>query len=651
MEARPPAHQAVIEAQESVVADEAELRRLPPAALEAAQQLALRRSGRLHVSQRQHSPHLSSEHLTRELEFEQNSTSKAECLNTIHQYAAGHSKPGRTHAHADGRIADPLQLVLAAEACALSPQLCGSLLGDAHGASTESITGGKSPVSDQQQPYSLDQRQPHLPPAAEYQPASAVLEGLGEASWQYPAAAVQSAQPDVAWQAPPGSPMCGEVSEADEDESSQWSDTASETSSSSVWSEFSADGIQHGSHPILVRTSWASARREAHARASPRQATSSSASMPLPWADRLRDERHTARADPPASTVKENLAPDSRDRFAGEVASDRPSLQALLTLANVPSVCSVTETDLPAAGSTEQSSGTDAQKARELFPHASLPLTRASLLRVRHPEDESPGKGTRRQASPGSLRVEALSECGLSSEDEDDRRASLAPLGLLSTTLSPVIGALLSPRAALGIPAHSTALLPPPTAASVMADEGADNRRISAARVSTSLLQSEGVPSQASEHLPPVSALQHADVLGGCVEPRPHVRCSLQVVGAHRQQHRFSLSPGAVGLPEPDDTVAMEAVGRGRDAPPAQHRLSGRPRDLKEAANLFHLRTLATRCLKVTRKRSFRLAMIAMHPILAEHICRVQFAPEAGRRTPTAQLALTSSPCAAFCRR
>jgi len=41
---------------------------------------------------------------------------------------------------------------------------------------------------------------------------------------------------------------------------------------------------------------------------------------------------------------------------------------------------------------------------------------------------------------------------------------------------------------------------------------------------------------------------------------------------------------------------------------PEQHKLSMRPRDLKDAADLFHLRKLAAHVIKVTSQRNYGLA-------------------------------------------
>ena len=650
-EASPFASEAAAQVQQSIIVDEAGLQRLPPAALQAAQQLSLGYHGRLLASQRR-SSQVPSQHLAADWH-----SGRWAGLQEQMQIWAGQQRDyGSGHARAAGGVDEPLQLVLAAEACATLSGRAADNCEDVHSHSIVSITDGSMLASDQ--------RLPSPSPAPDIQSASAAYNEM-QAPWQDPAGKEQSTWPETAWPAPSRSPQRGDASEASGDQSSQWSDTASETSSSSVWSELSVDDVEHSFVPLTARSSQASAP-QARADAPLRPLTFAPASLPLTGADRLHAERHAAGADALWNMGGENLAPGSRDCLSAGRGSQRPPLtlppvSLPLTLAAVQHPAAFAEWPALAAGSAEHSEFVAyAPAAHEPPAQTSLPLTRASLLRVQHPEDESPAKGgARRRASPGSLRVEALSECGLSSEDEDNLRPQLAPLGMLAATLSPVLGTLLPPPA-FGIPAEHEATLPSSTAATGFQGGRAEDSMTSAGtapsgshqgpgaagRASAVALEHTGrkqlagalatvqaseitrrsrnvdvqlaatavelpsgpamrggVPSQASEDLPfHVIVLQRAGMLLN------HPKWLIYITFArHRVTVPVSNTSGAALLLAPSASLAERRspwpsrhVAAADDAPPAQHRLARRPRDLKEAGVLFHLRMLAVRCLKVT---------------------------------------------------
>ena len=458
----PSASEAAV-AQQHIVEGEAELHRLPPAALEAAQQLALRRNRRLLMPWRQ-STHLPNDRLA----SEQHPGRLAGSLGEAQLQAAEPRRPGFDESHADGGTRDPLQLVLAAESRHFNPQLRAGPSKDEYSPGTASVIDNASSPSEQRLPCRW--------PTPEMEPPAVVRSGWHAAPWHDSAASAPGDWPGAAWKEPPRSPSQHSGAAEACDESSQWSDTASETSSSSVWSESSAEEKRHTVQPLVVRSSWASAP-QAPINVSQRQMAPSAASLSQTWSGSLREERQFVDADALPSMVRNDHAPGSRDDLESMAASQRPVLlppaSLPLMLASLPyeqRPAAAINQQVPPVGSAEQSRSIEDAPAEAVFlSRTSLPLTRASLLLVRHPDDESPEKGALLRASPGSLRVEALSERGLSSEDKDDRRPRLVPLGLLAATMSPVLGTL-PPPPAVAVPAEYNA---PPLAIPVLLAEGA----------------------------------------------------------------------------------------------------------------------------------------------------------------------------------
>ena len=71
---------------------------------------------------------------------------------------------------------------------------------------------------------------------------------------------------------------------------------------------------------------------------------------------------------------------------------------------------------------------------------------------------------------------------------------------------------------------------------------------------------------------------------------------------AHRAEQRRTSNAFALKMPPVEKLAARSTVRlEPPSEPPLPHRLSLRPRDLKDATDLFHLRKLAVCVLKVTR--------------------------------------------------
>ena len=362
-----------------VTATEAELRRLPPAAVEAAQNLASQRNGRLRAHGR-----------PRALLDEDNvhDTGAAQTELPSHETASLRARAAQQQ-HADPDIRNPLQFVLTAEAGLQQSQSCAESWPEADspeanpaadGASAKPQQATFSPPSTRTVTATAAQRGWHR--AAGFQTAQAAQTPWLEAEASRPtdrapvflttAAQESSMRAAAGQETSAGSPR-GVESEASW-ESSQWSDSASETSSS-AWSELYAE------EPAgLMHTAFTSTTRPLAVVAS-------------------RSQRQEGEGDSGLGVHS-----DSAGQMTRSIAA------------------------------------------------ASLPLTSASLLQMRHPDDSLPGKGSWQWASPCSLRVEAVSEQGLSSDDDDAHSSRLLPPGLLAAQMPAVAASTLPLTSTLSMP-------------------------------------------------------------------------------------------------------------------------------------------------------------------------------------------------------
>ncbi len=416
-----------------VTADEAELQGLPPAAVEAAQVLASRRNGRLHAHGLPRAM----------LQIDAKDSGAAELDMPPREAAASRSGTVQWR-HEDPDAHDPLQAVLAAEAGVSRVQRSEASWLEADSPHNRPTTDGGS--AQHQQAKSLSalpqsvtaeaHERGHGP--AGVHPAQAVqrmwLEAEDSRPTHWPMDDLPAAAPEVIelaheWQEPlPGSPR-GAESEASW-ESSQWTDSGSETSSS-AWSELSADELAGVRHEVFISAS----------RPSALAATSS--------------------------------------RQPGREINSRPGVHV-----------------------------GDAGQVSDSITAPSLPLTRASLLQMQQSLGSSPGKGSGKRLSPGSLRVEAVSERGLSSDEEDTHSSRLLPPGLLVARLPPM-AASLTPLASK-LPPATSAQSPVPESLHV-AGPSRDSYSSAAtvdpaagpARLPLRPLPRAGVSSQASEAPPP----------------------------------------------------------------------------------------------------------------------------------------------------
>ena len=381
---------------QSVAADEAELLRLPAGAVEAAQALALQRNGCLRAHGR--------------------SWALLKGVPPDAAYAQPKVPPQQALAHSDrtdANTGDPLQVVLAAEFGRSIARRHEGTPADIGSPETAPGTNGPSEMPQLEvSPLPLPAQRGWFE-AANLRAAHAVQPARPEAEWHrssnvpsdsVSAASPNSAGPAAAWQEPvAGSPRSA-VSEAACD-SSQWSDSGSESSSSSAWSEMSVDG----GTTVAYKTAMCTA-------------------LPVhQLAVSAGDLRHPQQAEQPGALAA--------DRQRSAVAAVGRSSRN------------------PDADKHPVDPGDSTGQAPDTFVAASMPLTRASLLKVRHPDDNSPGKASWQHGSSGSLRVEAVSEQGLSSDDEGEQPSRLLPPGLLGAWL---------PLAALASLASASAF-PPPT--------------------------------------------------------------------------------------------------------------------------------------------------------------------------------------------
>jgi len=437
-----------------VTADQAELQRLPPAAVEAAQALASQRNGQL----RTHGPSRSM------------LADDAQDIGVgMPSREAAASRSSIVQRHADLDAHDPLQAVLAAEAGLQRVQTSEASWPDSDSLQPSPTADDPSAQPKQvvsllalPQPCTATAAQGRRHGPAVFHPAHAVRRVWPEAEESRPTHcpmdALPAAAPDVvelapAWQEPlPGSPR-GAESEASW-QSSQWSDSGSETSSS-AWSEMSADERARVQHKAFSRAIQPSALA----------ATGS------------RQPEHEETSGPGVELAKAGLVPDS-------VAAPN------------------------------------------------LPLTRASLLQMWQPDDGI--TASRQHVSPGSLRVEAVSEQGLSSDDEDAVSSRLLLPGLLVARL-PLMPASLSSLASNFPPSTSgqSSLPEPALPAGSATDSYSSPATIQPAADPTRLhfkpLPRAGVSTQASEAPPP----RHSRSKGMlCSLKNPQV-CAWDPAGGH----------------------------------------------------------------------------------------------------------------------
>ena len=371
-----------------VTAAEAELQSLPFATVEAAQALASCRNGRLRA------PWRSSALLEGR---EQHATSAQPELSP--REVPMQRTQGLQRSRAATDASDPLQLVLAAEAglgrlhgpeasCADADGPESSRhFGDAPAEHCQAVSASPSP----QPGFVTAAVHSGLPGMGDVQAAhvakrlqiEAARYGPSDVPDDYvPAAAPEGAMSAPAWQQPSADSRRTAIAEAS-DESSQWSDSESDTSCSSAWSDMSADWQAGAAHRVAA---WS---------VSPLQ------QMAAMGASAHAQKGHQPRA---LAAVLRPSAPATVRSRPADGPADR-------------------ETGVP-RGNVEQ--------PPERSAAVSLPLTQASLQQLLHPEDGSPSKAGRPRASSAtSLWVEAISEQGLSSDDEDAQPSRLLPPGLL----------------------------------------------------------------------------------------------------------------------------------------------------------------------------------------------------------------------------